>query len=216
MERKFSFVPGEYYHIYNRGIEKRSIFESDEDWKRFQHLLYLGNSDKNVIFKTIQGDPLDWKRGNTLVNILAYTLMPNHFHLIIKEKNEGGVSKFLTKVSTAYSMYFNTKYERSGGLFCRPFRAKHIGSDEYFQWVFSYVHFNALDVFDHGWKERGSIDFEPASEYLRAYKYSSYRDYFRGDRLETRILEKEAVPIELANIEDISTMFHEFQGDTLE
>jgi len=109
MERKFVFEVGEYYHIFNRGVEKRLIFQENSDFERFLNLLYLVNSDKPVVFRTIQGLPLDKDRGNTLASLIAYSLLPNHFHIIAREDVSGGLSKFMGKLSTSYSMYFNAK-----------------------------------------------------------------------------------------------------------
>ncbi len=219
MQRKFSFVEGEYYHLFNRGVNKQPIFLDDSDVRRFQNLLFLCNSDKSLIFKLIQGDPLDSQRGSQITSILGYALMSNHFHLICKEEHAGGLSNFMGKISTAYSMYFNTKYERSGPLMCRPFRAQHINSDEYFRWVFSYVHLNPLDLLDPGWKERGTTDASPALPFMRSFKYSSYPDYFGTERLEAKIINKSSLPIATTDLEDIETMLEEvglFQGESLE
>ena len=125
--RKIPFIVDEYYHIYNRGILKNLIFRDEADKKRFIKLLFICNSDKSVVFKSIQGLPLDKiERGSTLVDIGVYCLMPNHFHILAKEQVENGLSIFMGKLSTAYAMYFNTKYERKGKLFEGMFGAKHI------------------------------------------------------------------------------------------
>lgn len=210
MERRFEFEQGQYYHIFNRGVEKRDIFLDDADRNRFQSLLYLGNGDRPVVFKAIQGLPLERERGATRTSIIAYALMPNHFHVIAREDREGGISAFMSKLSTSYSMYFNTKYERTGSLLCHPFRARHIHFDDYFRWVLSYVHLNPLDIFAPGWKERRKIDTKEAGDFLGSFKYSSYPDYFRGDRLETKIISKEALPICVTDIESIEQMLEEF------
>ena len=82
MERKFNFAEGEYYHIYNRGVDKRDIFLDEADRKRFQRMLYIANGNKPVVYKLIQGRPLELvEKGESIVAIGAYCLMPNHFHL---------------------------------------------------------------------------------------------------------------------------------------
>ena len=85
-------------------------------------------------------------RGETLVDIGIYCLVPNHFHLLIKEKTENGISEFVKKVATGYSMYFNKKYERTGSLFEGPFKAKRIDTDEYLKYIFSYIHLNRKQI----------------------------------------------------------------------
>jgi putative transposase len=219
MQRKFSFVEGEYYHIFNRGVNKQPIFLDDSDLRRFQNLLFLCNSDKSLVYKLIQGEPLEWERGKPIANILGYALMPNHFHLICKAENGAALSNFMGKILTAYSMYFNTKYERSGPLMGRPFHARHIDSDEYFRWVFSYVHLNPLDLVDSGWKERGTTDIDRALSFMDSYKYSSYPDYFGTERFQAKILNKDSLPVQIGDLENIETMFAEislFQGESLE
>lgn len=216
MERKTPFVEGGSYHIFTRGVEKRAVFTSDSEYSRFLLLLFLCNGDKSVhiqnLLKKYQGDPsiriladeID-KQKKTLVDILAYCLMPNHLHLVVREKTEGGISKFMLKLMTAYSMFFNTKHERSGPLFTRPFRSKYIDSDDYFQWVFAYVHLNPLELFDSHWKERGVLkDAFAAAVFMRSYKHSSFHDYFVGERPESCILaKKETLPFE---IKELKTM----------
>ncbi len=216
MQRYFPFVEGEFYHIYNRGVERRPIFQKPDDWKRFQQLLYLCNSKKPIVFKTIQGAPLEYERGETIADVFFYALMPNHFHIALGEKIDGGITKFLSKVLTAFSMYFNTTYERSGPLFCRPFRTRHVNSDEYFRWLFSYIHLNPLTLFDSKWKERGIQDMAAAKKFMQSYRYSSFDDYFIGDRLETRILAKENVPIPVADIKDLDALLRIFSDQKIQ
>jgi putative transposase len=195
MQRRTLFIEGEHYHIYNRGVDKGNVFRNQKDWEHFQYLLYLSNGTNPLAFNRVRGDPFEWSRGKTLTDILAYAVMPNHFHLIVREKTKGGISKFLGKFLTAYSMYFNTKYNRSGPLFCRPSRAKHIDSDEYFRWVFAYVHLNPIDLLESDWKEKGLRDTEKARLFMQSYSFSSFPDYFGEARQESRILEKKALPI---------------------
>ena len=211
MQRKFQFEPGECYHIFNRGVEKRIIFQDDRDWLRFQNLLYLANGSHPLIFKSLQGLPLEQERGGMHASIIAYSLMPNHFHIIGREDKEGGLSKLMSKLSTSYCMYFNVKYERSGPLLCHPFRARHINSDDYFRWVLSYVHLNPLDLMDSGWSEKGKIDLDRAVRFLQSFAYSSYPDYFLGKRPATKIINKNALPIEISDLENVQDMLEEFR-----
>src|SRR3989338_2651048 len=133
MSRNLEFSQGEYYHIYNRGTEKRAIFTKKSDYERFIALLYLANGTSAVHISNHQGSTLmtllDLNRGDPLIEIGAYCLMPNHFHLIVRESEKGGVSRFLQKLATGYTMYFNKRYERTGSLFQGRFKAKHIDND---------------------------------------------------------------------------------------
>ena len=195
MNRKLQFSIGEFYHLYNRGINKMPIFLDVFDKKRFIKLLFVCNSRKSVVFKSIQGQSLDEiDRGETLVDIGIYCLVPNHFHLLIKEKTENGISEFVKKVATGYSMYFNKKYERTGSLFEGPFKAKRIDTDEYLKYIFSYIHLNPIKIIDSQWKENKITDRVKAKNYLQKYPYSSYFEYIGGKRQEEKILEKDSFP----------------------
>jgi putative transposase len=198
MTRKInSFAEGEYYHIYNRGIEKRDIFLDQSDFNRFIVLLRIANSKEPVhIQKTRKKG-----QGLTLTNdkekileIGSYCLMSNHFHLLIKETTEGGISKFMSKIMTAYTMYFNKRYERSGALFQGTFKAEHANSDEYLKYLFSYIHLNPVKLINPDWKEKGIENKDEVISFLKDYKYSSYLDYIGVNREENKIINKEVFP----------------------
>lgn len=226
MERKTPFLEDEIYHLYTRGVEKRTVFNNDAEYVRFMLLMFLCNDTDaphlSVMLKRYQGESLiqifeKEKRTRTLVDIIAYALMPNHIHLIVREKMKGGISKFMLKLMTAYSMFFNTKYERSGPLFTRPFRSKHVHDDEYFQWLFAYVLLNPVEIFDPQWKKSGVLKNErETGKFLRGYKYSSFPDYFVGKRSESRIITEEAFPLEAKDIksmDDLLTCFDSGKGE---
>lgn len=134
------------------------------------------------------------ERGETLVDVIVYCLMPNHFHLLIREKKAGGIAKFLGKLSTGYSMYFNNKNKRTGALFEGRFKAVHVDSDEYLQYLFAYIHLNPVKIIDPSWKENGIKDRIVAQEFLKNYAHSSYPDYQGVVRMETKIINREAGP----------------------
>ncbi len=211
--RKVAFVPGEYYHIYNRGNSKQRIFHDKADYERFIGLLYACNNQENFkIFNIPKGQDLfSIERGKILVDIGAYILMPNHFHLLITQGEDGDISKFMQKVSTAYVMYYNKKYERTGGLFEGKFKSQHAGSDRYLKYLFSYIHLNCLKLLSKNWKEEGFRNKKEAIEYLSNYKYSSYIDYLGFERVQNKILNTEAFPKYFSNkasfIEEIFDWF---------
>ncbi len=214
MERKFKFSIDEYYHLYNRGVNKSVIFNSDSDRDRFVKLLFISNSSKPVVFKSIRDVPLEQvDRGETLVDIGAYCLMPNHFHLLLREKKEGGITSFLSKLLTGYSMYFNKRYERTGRLFESSFKATYVDSDEYLKYLFAYVHLNPVKIIDSRWKERGILNLDAAQEYINKYRYSSYLDYTStGCRSESILLNKESFPAYFTEPKD----FKHFINDWLD
>ena len=199
MERKIKFTPKEYYHLYSRGVEKRKIFLDTKDHERFMVLLYVMNQPDAFHFTNFLKNHkieeiFDQPKKKSLISILSYALMPNHFHILVYENEEGGISKFMGRLLTAYSMYFNTKYERSGPLFTHPFRSQHISDESQYLWIFSYIHFNAIKIikkdFNIGETESKSI-FE---KFLKSYRYSSYHEYSGVDRSESKILDFSMIP----------------------
>ena len=120
--------------------------------------------------------------------------MPNHFHLLLYEKRESGISLFTEKLLTAYSMYFNKKNIRTGKLFEGRFKATHANSDEYLKYLFSYIHLNPVKIIDPEWKENGIADRKKAEQYLENYLYSSYPDYSGRIREENPILDRNDFP----------------------
>lgn len=202
MLRKDPFITGEYYHIYNRGIDKRIIFKSKFDFERFLMLLYVANSTEsfrldqliNYQHKTFPEIFLV-DRGKTLVSIGAWCLMSNHFHILLKQETDGGITKFMKKIGTGYSMYFNIKYERTGSLFGGLFKSKLIGVDDnYMRHLFGYIHLNSLDIKFPDWENIIQKPSHEMKDFLEKYRYSSYLDYIKGGRIEGAILNPKAFP----------------------
>jgi len=194
--RKIKFVKGEYFHIYNRGNDKRIIFKDKEDYEHFVGLIYACNQTENFKADNLKKDEglFNVKRGNLLVNIGAYCLMPNHFHILITQVEDGGISKFMKKFLTAYVMYFNKKYERSGSLFEGKFKAENARNDRYLKYLYSYIHLNPIKIIYKKWKEEGIKDKNKALEYLNNYKYSSYLDYLGDNRVQNKVLNIDSFP----------------------
>lgn len=204
MERKNPFVEGEYYHLYNRGVDKRTVFASAADYKRFLMLLYLANSNEDVrIANVLKSHTYDEvfarERSEPLVSIGAFCLMPNHFHLLISPQVEGGVSRFMLKLQTGYSMYFNTKYERNGSLFQGPFRSIRADDDRYLQYLFAYIHLNPAKLKDRDWKDHLSTH-KGLLSYVESYPYSSYGAYL-ADR--HTITDPHAFPTAFSSMESV-------------
>jgi len=172
--RKETFALGEFYHLYNRGTEKRKIFLDNQDYQHFLFLMYICNTTRNIDTRRI-GE--DFDREVLLVNMGAYCLMPNHFHILITEKNEGGISKFMLKLMTAYAMYFNKKYERSGKLCEGTFKSTHLNTDNYLKYLYTYIHLNPAKLIDKNWRKNNSKDTLKLLDYTFNYQYSSMTEY---------------------------------------
>lgn len=198
--RDMKFFVGEYYHLYNRGVDKRTVFEDENDYIRFCQLLYLCNdvnqlsSRRNNISSETLADLMCEEIEDKIISIGAYCLMPNHFHILVKENTENGISKFMHKLSTAYTMYFNEKNDRDGSLFQGRYRARHLDSDEYLKYVFSYIHLNPVKLIDPTWKENGLKNKDKTRKYLNNYRHSSYLDFLEIPRLNSKILSCENFP----------------------
>ena len=206
MSRNIAITPGEFYHLYNRGTEKRKIFLNTADYERFLSLLFLCNGTHPVRIDNLlqqqafqQGRTLlelafALERGKPLVDICAYVLMPNHFHLLVRECEEGGISHFMQKLLTAYTMYFNTRRTRSGALFQGKYKATHAHKDRYLKYLTSYIHLNPIKLIEPKWKETGIVNRSKAEKFLTTYRYSSFLDYSGDKRIEGCLIEKTALP----------------------
>ena len=191
--RKIHFVNNEIYHIFNRGVEQRDIFKRDSDRWRFLQGLFLFNDNKSssnllwrledsqgsVNFRIIkdffQKNP---KIKNPIVKIYADCLMPNHFHLILEQLIDGGISKFMQKFSTGYTMYFNKKYKRVGGLFQGPFKAVHVDDELYLQYLLVYLNvINPGQLIEPKLKEEGIKDINTVLKFAEEYNWSTHKEF---------------------------------------
>ena len=144
------FAPGEIYITFTRGVEKRDVFLDDVDRKRFLDLLvhYLPENQPRSfsVARKLKLELSPTSEGKGLVDLLCYCLMSNHFHLLIKENVEHGISRYMHRLLTGYAKYFNTKRERSGSLFTNPFKAVLVDGDEQFTHVSRYIHRNPVEA----------------------------------------------------------------------
>jgi putative transposase len=195
--RTISFATEQCYHVYNRGVEKRDIYIDKTDYSRFLELLYVCNSEQPINLRNLHnsfGDIYQFDRGETLVAIGAFCLMPNHFHILVTPLQPNGLARFMGKVTTGYSMYFNKRYQRTGVLFQGRYRAEHANTDQYLKYLYSYIHLNPVKLLQSDWKERGIADPQAAYEYAATYAYSSLPDYLGQGREEGKILSPEPFP----------------------
>lgn len=179
--RKTKFAPGEYFHIYNRGNSKQNIFLAERDFARFLFLILYFQSEqsfnnisyhithfiKHRVFNKIK--EMDKFTKDRKVNLIGFTLMLNHFHLIVEEIKDGGISDYMQRIQNAYTKYFNAKYRKSGHLFQGPFKAVHIDDNRQLLHLSAYVHRNIREL--KHWKNRE-----------HCYEWSSYQDYIVRSR----------------------------------
>lgn len=172
---------GEWYHCYNRGFEKMRVFKNDRDYQRFLIALYLCNDTQPMHLRESRGWDLqevlsEQAERETLVDLGAYALMPNHVHFVLRQNRDGGIARYMQKVFTSYTMYINKKYERTGALFAGTFKSKHIPDDLYLKRVIPYVLLNP---------DRSSDA-----------PYSSLSDFLGEERIENKIV------VDLSNLYD--------------
>ncbi|HEY4528214.1 MAG TPA: transposase [Candidatus Paceibacterota bacterium] len=176
--RLIRIAPGEYYHVCNRGLGKQVIFHENRDYLRFLFLILYFQSTE--VFQNIGRLIEDFVQHRVLniaqdviqkrtVELVAFCIMPNHFHLLLKEVEEGGISAYMQRILNAYGKYYNTKHERSGHVFQGPYRAVHIESDVQLMHASAYIHRNPVEII----KLKGRYE---------QYLWSSYDDIVGDNR----------------------------------
>ena len=179
--RKIKFAPFEHFHIFNRGNNKQNIFLTERDYVRFLFLILhlqseqsftnigynVTNFIKHRVFNKIRRmDDFVKNRG---VNLVGFILMPNHFHLIVEEIKDSGLSDYMQRVQNAYTKYFNIKYRKTGHLLQGPFKAVHINDNNQLLHLSAYIHRNPRGL--KYWKNKE-----------HCYEWSSYQDYLEINR----------------------------------
>lgn len=182
MRRKIHFEGVQpLYHVFNRGVEKRDIFLDDNDRNRYLFLLCILQGD--VFFNHVSRLAKDFDQHGVsaiaeieegiveakLVELVGFVLMPNHFHLVLKELKENGIAKFMSRLANSYTKYFNIKHERKGYLFGSSFHKRLIDTNEYLLHLSAYIHRNPREI--KGWRNKE-----------HDYPWSSYQDYIRENR----------------------------------
>jgi putative transposase len=181
--RKIEFTTGEIYHVYNRGVDKREVFADENDYLRFVNSLYEFNDEQPAVNTNHRYKSTIWRNTGAsiplhkttrfqLVEILAFSLMPNHYHLMLRQVKDQGITRFMRKLGTGYTMYFNKKYDRTGVLFQGKFKAEHVYNEIHFLHLPHYIHTNPLKL---NYRGPTSIKF------LMDYRWSSFPDYAGKD-----------------------------------
>ena len=180
--RKTRFAPGNYYHIYNRGTNKQDVFLHRRDYLRFlflithmqaaaplPHITRLLHGIENLSDIQLEAEIKEKIVSSKIVELVSFALMTNHFHLLLYETEEQGISRYMQRVLNSYSKFFNTKYERSGHLFQGPFGAVHVRTDEQLLYLTAYIHSNPISIKEY-------------EESPHEYEWSSYTDFVSENR----------------------------------
>ena len=184
------FITGQFYHIFNRGVEKRKIFLQTSDFFRFIFCLYELNDKKLIKMRDRIEERQERREGRytgstrvskkeSLVEVIAFCLMPNHYHLVLRQLVDGGVSLFMKKLANSYTGYFNEKYSRKGMgvLFQGRFKAVHVKDDRQLTVLIPYIFTNPVELMEESWKEGETKNPEKAIKFLESYRWSSFLDY---------------------------------------
>lgn len=189
------FSVGDYLHIYNRGTRKTRIVRDEKDkWRFMQSLRFFNDSHSSLnLLRQLQdslreddvsraesvfevGWPADWPEKDSLIKILCYCLMPNHFHLLVKEIREDGLSKFMQKLG-GFTQYFNSKYQEEGNLFQGSYKGKCIEEQRYLKYLSVYIQVvNVMELYPGGIEEAFK-NIDKALKFVGEYPFSSYQDY---------------------------------------
>jgi putative transposase len=173
----------ELYHALNRGVDKRVIFLDDQDRARFVHDMYEFNDTRLASNTHRERDMLGFVNRTSgrdmIVDIHGWCVMGNHYHLLLSEQVENGISLFLRKLNVGYANYFNERYKRVGTLFQGRTKKIRINSDAYFLHILHYIHLNPLDFLKgaESWRALEIDNTKKALRHLEQYRWSSYLDY---------------------------------------
>jgi putative transposase len=193
------------YHLYNRGVDRRVIFSSADDFMRFYESLYLFNDSE---YRRLTGNPVDrdvlladragvLTERNPLVSIRAFCLKKNHYHLLLKQVQPNGISRFLHAVAMGYTKYFNLKHDRTGRLFESSYQIRPVDHEEHLDLMIRYINLNVLDGTRFPWriKHRPSLtesDWKEAFKALDGYPWSSHHAHMGNPQL-LPVVDEEAV-----------------------
>ncbi len=206
------FAEGELYHVYNHGVDEKNIFVDEYDSLRFLESLIFFNTEESLggIYLSSLSDGNEIassKPHKKLVNIVSYCLNPNHFHLLLEQISEKGISEYMQRVGGGYTMYFNNKYKRKGSLFRGTFKSTWVNSNEYLLYLSAYINLNyrvhkipeaIISVVRSSWQEyTGVPKINVCKKDIISQQFKDqkeYEDYAKDAlpiMLERKILEKE-------------------------
>jgi REP element-mobilizing transposase RayT len=174
----------DYYHIFNRGADGATLFHDHKDFEHFMVLLYIANNTDHFMLRGMEAENIFAAgRARTLVEIVAYCLLPDRFHLVLSDREPNGIQHFIHKVGTAYVMYYNHKYRHRGTVFAGTYRARRVPDQSRLYEMIRRVHLYPFSV-----KEDEDKVGEKAVDHASEYEYSSMRDYLGEDRPQKVIL----------------------------
>jgi len=199
-----------FYHVYNRGVDKRKVFFEKTDYLLFLRFMNVLNNVEIVNPSRLSGDVVV-NATERLVDLCAFCLMPNHFHFLVHERREGGISKFMQRLGTAYTLYFNEKYDRSGALFQGKYKYKIVEDEAYLFSLIHYLHINPKDLVP-GYNKESGTPFRKVLTFLDTYSWSSYHDYC-GQPKYAHLLQRTVLDDFIEPIKDYRANLNDLYGE---
>lgn len=226
MARKEKFVPGQYYHIYSRIILNSPKFKDHKNAKKLAQTFLLANSTKSTeafeYLRTSKNPKFEnaieiAKKGDKLVNIVCYSIMPDHYHLLLKEIKEKGITEFIRKSNISISKYINIKNNRRGALFESRFQAKHVNSNNYLFHLSTYIHLNPLDIISgKEWREHKLKNWNDKKKKLLSYPWTSLRHFLYKEYKDPLISGEKIILDQFKNREEYELFLKEWCVETLD
>ena len=226
MLRKEKFAPDEYYHVYNRTLFNTPAFKDVKNCDRLAQAFLLANSTRSTqAFQflrnnqnaTIKDAFKIAKDGDRVVDVICYVIMPDHYHILLKEKIEGGITSFMHKCNISVAKYINTKTERRGPLFESLFKSKHIATNDYLLHLSLYIHLNPLDfLFGKQWREHKIKNWNQIKNKLINYPYSSLKNFLNINHEDKIISETEIITGQFKDVKEYESYLREWSEETLD
>lgn len=225
MLRKEKFAPGEYYHIYSRTILNTPGFKNNKNADRLAQAFLLANSTKSSeafrYLRNTENAQLERaieiaREGEKFVNVLCYCIMPDHYHLLLEELKDNGITNFVRKCNTSIAKYVNIKTNRLGPLFESRFKAKHINTNEYLLHLSVYIHLNPLDIISgKEWREHKLKNWDITKKELLLYPWSSLKYFLNRDYKNPIISGEEIILKQFNNKKEYELFLREWSEETL-
>lgn len=222
--RKEAFGVGDVVHVFNRGNRKEDIVRDDIDRWRFLQTLFYFNDEFSPAnpFRTLNeilgsdfNDgrvliwPNEWPRQNRLVDIIAFILKDNHYHLVLQEIKEGGVARFMHKFGTGITNRFNTRHKETGRLFQGAYKARRVEDDNYLKYLNVYLHIKNIFELYPGGNQKASREFEKAYQFAAQYPYASLCGYVHDEPNIRKIISSNLLDSEFSNEEEFKKFAQE-------
>ncbi|MEW5907726.1 MAG: transposase [Patescibacteria group bacterium] len=226
MLRKEKFTTNEYYHIYNRTLSNSPFFREKSNCERLIKALLLANSTQASqalqFLRDNKNAPIEnaleiAKNGKKLVDVVCYVIMPDHYHLLLKERLEGGITSFIHRCNISVAKYINTKINRHGPFFESLFKSKHITTNEYLLHLSLYIHLNPLDfISGKQWRRHKIQNWNKIRNRLIAYPYSSLKNFLEKNYNDKILSGTEIIKKQFKNKMGYESFLHEWSEETFD